>query len=83
MLCSKRRAQRRATSHSTAPRRAATQGGRGLQTRPSNDLPGNLRATGKGDRNAGVQGGCARRPILVGPLVARYTDGMDTPEKRR
>ena len=33
-------------------------------------------------RNAGVQGHCST-PILAGPLAARYTDGMDAPEKRR
>ena len=36
----------------------------------------------KGGRNAGVQG-LRSGPILVGPLVARYTGGMDAPEKRR
>ena len=38
------------------------------------------RASGLGTRACR---GTTQGPILVGPLVARYTDGMDTPEKRR
>ena len=34
------------------------------------------------NENAGVQGHRSG-PILAGPLAARYTGGMDTPEKRR
>ena len=48
-----------------------------------NDIGGDLRAAGKGGANAGVRRGIARRPILAGPLGARYTGGMETPEKRR
>ncbi len=73
-----------AVSHSTAPRRAAPQGGRGPQARAPSGLTGNLRAAGKGGRNTGVQGWPSSEPHSTqAPAGRGILGGMDTPEKRR